>query len=94
MAQWLAPCIFHCDEYTALVLQMEEPRYLTIIPDKELHHCPFAALQDWQGTYVGKRFSLSYVPCILLLDRIIQNEQTAMRLHDDLDFERSQTCKG
>ena len=74
--------------------QMEEPRHLVIVPDKELHHCPFSALQDWRGTLIGKRFYVSYIPCLLLLDRVLQNEQAALRRHDDLEFERTQSRKG
>ena len=74
--------------------QMEEPCHLIIVPDKELHHCPFTALQDWRGRLIGQRFHVSYIPCLLLLDRVVQNEQAALRRHDDLEFERTQSRKG
>ncbi|XP_076455182.1 uncharacterized protein LOC143289867 isoform X2 [Babylonia areolata] len=77
-----------------ILLKMEEPRHLVVVPDKELHHCPFSALQDWRGMLIGKRFHVTHVPCLLLLDRVVQNEQAAMRRHDDLDFERTQSRKG
>ncbi|KAK7094678.1 tetratricopeptide repeat protein 28-like [Littorina saxatilis] len=77
-----------------ILMKMEEPRNLVIVPDKELHHCPFSALQDWRGTLIGKRFNLSYIPCLLQLDRVVQNEQAALRRRDDLDFERTQSRKG
>ncbi|KAK7502589.1 hypothetical protein BaRGS_00006164 [Batillaria attramentaria] len=77
-----------------ILMKIEDPQHLVIVPDKELHHCPFAALQDWRGNLLGKRFCLSYIPCLLLLDRVVQNEQAALRLRDDLEFDRTQSRKG
>ena len=75
-------------------MQMEEPRRLVIVPDKELQHCPFPALQDWRGALVGRRFKVTFIPCLLLLDRVVQNQQATLRRRDDLDFERGQSQKG
>ncbi|KAL8606426.1 hypothetical protein ACOMHN_060331 [Nucella lapillus] len=77
-----------------ILLKMEEPQHLVIVPDKELHHCPFSTLQDWRGTLISKRFHLTYLPCLHLLDRVLQNEQAALRRRDGLDFERTQSRKG
>ena len=67
---------------------------LIIIPDKNLHHCPFNVLQDFLNRYAYQRFGITYLSSILLLDRVIANELTRLRAIDDLEFERKQHKQG
>ncbi|ESO98992.1 hypothetical protein LOTGIDRAFT_231307 [Lottia gigantea] len=67
---------------------------LIIIPDKHLNHCPFSLLQNWTLVPLANRFTITYLPCLLLLDRVLRNEIEALRLLDELKFERSQSRCG
>lgn len=73
-------------------LPKESP--LVIVPDKTLHYCPFNLVQDFLNRYAYKRFKISYLPSILLLDKVVANELNHLRLQDDLDFERLIHRKG
>ncbi|XP_067661035.1 tetratricopeptide repeat protein 28-like [Haliotis asinina] len=68
--------------------------HLLIVPDKELRHCPFGILQDWNARYVMDRFRITFLPCILLLDKVLQNEMDHLRQQDQLEFDRTQSRKG
>ena len=67
---------------------------LMIVPDKVLHHCPFGLVQDFLNRYAYQRFHLTYLPSLLLLDKVIGNEMSYLRAQDDLAFERAQHKKG
>lgn len=67
---------------------------LIIVPDKALHQCPFTVLQDFLNRYAFKRFNITYLPNLLLLDKVIANELNHLRLKDDLEFERQIHKKG
>ena len=67
---------------------------LIVVPDKVLHHCPFALVQDFLNRYAFQRFQLTYLPSLLLLDKVIGNEMNYLRAQDDLAFERAQNKKG
>lgn len=73
-------------------LPKESP--LIIVPDKALHHCPFNVLHDFLNRYAFKRFSITYLPNILLLDKVVSNELNQLRLKDDLHFQRQVHRKG
>lgn len=67
---------------------------LIIIPDKALHHCPFNVLQDFLNRYAFKRFHITLLPHLLLLDKVVANELNHLRAQDDLEFERHVQKKG
>ena len=67
---------------------------LIVVPDKVLHHCPFGLVQDFLNRYAFQRFHLTYLPSLLLLDKVIGNELNRLRAQDDLEFERAQNKKG
>ncbi|XP_052790745.1 tetratricopeptide repeat protein 28-like isoform X2 [Mya arenaria] len=67
---------------------------LIIVPDKALCHCPFNLLQDFLNRYCYKRFRITYLPSLLVLDKVVANELNHLRLQDDLDFERQINRKG
>ena len=67
---------------------------LIVVPDKILHHFPFGLLQDFLNRYAFQRFHLTYLPSLLLLDKVIGNELNHLRAQDDLAFERAQNKKG
>ena len=64
------------------------------MPDKILHHFPFGLLQDFLNRYAFQRFHLTYLPSLLLLDKVIANELNHLRAQDELAFERAQNKKG
>ncbi|XP_053380746.1 tetratricopeptide repeat protein 28-like isoform X2 [Mercenaria mercenaria] len=73
-------------------LPKESP--LIIIPDKTLCQCPFNVLQDFLNRYAFKRFRITYLPNLLLLDKVVANELNHLRLKDDLEFNRQIHKKG
>ncbi|GFN95683.1 tetratricopeptide repeat protein 28 [Plakobranchus ocellatus] len=77
-----------------LLDQLEDGSHLVIVPDKQLKACPFGALLDYSGLPLGDRFHISTVPCLLLLDRVVQNELSSLSLQGELEFQRRQTRKG
>ncbi|XP_041369335.1 tetratricopeptide repeat protein 28-like [Gigantopelta aegis] len=77
-----------------ILIKLDHKSHLVIIPDKELCHCPFTVLEDWNRAYVSDRFHVTYMPCFLLLDRVIKNEQEYLRTKDQLEFERESSRKG
>jgi hypothetical protein len=86
VARQLYDLLFSPIEDILSKLPKESP--LIIIPDKALHQCPFNILQDFLNRYAFKRFRITYLPNILLLDKVVGNELNRLRLKDDLDFER------
>ncbi|KAK3780031.1 hypothetical protein RRG08_029724 [Elysia crispata] len=77
-----------------LLDQLEEGDHVVIVPDKQLRMCPFAALLDYCGKPLGERFYITSVPCLLLLDRVVQNELSSLSLQGELEFQRRQARKG
>lgn len=77
-----------------ILTKMGKNSPLIIVPDKILHHCPFGLLQDFLNRYAFQRFHLTYLPSLLLLDKVIGNELSHLRAQDDLAFERTQNKKG
>jgi len=77
-----------------ILMKLEPESSLIIIPDKQLHHCPFGILQDWYSRYLIDRFNITYLPSLLALERVTGNELTHLRSGDDLEFERMQAKKG
>lgn len=73
-------------------LPKESP--LMIVPDKTLYKCPFNLLQDFLNRYAFKRFRITYLPNLLLLDKVVANELNHLRLKDELDFSRQVHKKG
>ncbi|GFR63069.1 tetratricopeptide repeat protein 28 [Elysia marginata] len=74
--------------------QLEEGGHIVIVPDKQLKACPFAALLDYRGKPLGERFHICLVPCLLVLDRVVQNELSSLSLQGELEFQRRQARKG
>ncbi|XP_069120674.1 tetratricopeptide repeat protein 28-like isoform X2 [Argopecten irradians] len=77
-----------------ILIKLEPKSPLIIIPDKQLHHCPFGILQDWYSRYLYDRFRITYLPSLLALEKVINNELNHLREKDDLEFERTQARKG
>ncbi|KAK6195644.1 hypothetical protein SNE40_001029 [Patella caerulea] len=78
-----------------ILSKLDPQSNLIIIPDKQLHHCPFGILQNWTLKPLADRFNITYLPCLLLLDRVLRNEIDSLRAQDELKFERSQSrCGG
>ncbi|KAI8771455.1 tetratricopeptide repeat protein 28 [Biomphalaria glabrata] len=68
--------------------KLEVGSHLVIIPDKQLKWCPFGALTDHENKSLSDRFHISYVPCLMLLDRVVQNELSSLSLQDELETQR------
>lgn len=77
-----------------ILSSLDTMSHLLIVPDKELCHCPFGILQDWNARYVMDRFRITFLPCLLLLDKVLRNEMDHLRHQDQLEFDRSQSRKG
>ncbi|XP_048245138.1 tetratricopeptide repeat protein 28-like [Haliotis rufescens] len=77
-----------------ILSSLDTMSHLLIVPDKELCHCPFGILQDWNARYVMDRFRITFLPCLLLLDKVLRNEMDHLRHQDQLEFDRSQCRKG
>ncbi|CAL1537155.1 unnamed protein product [Lymnaea stagnalis] len=73
---------------------LKQGSHLVIVPDKILNFCPFGALLDHQDKNLYERFSISYISCLLLLDRVIQNELSSLSAEDALNVKRKQACGG
>ena len=77
-----------------ILSSLEENSPLVIIPDKELHRCPFGVIKDWNGIELRQRFWITYLPSIYVLDRVTKNEFNQLRRQDQVEFDRSQSCLG
>lgn len=77
-----------------ILMKLEANSSLVIIPDKNLHYCPFGILQDWYGRNLHDRFHITYLPSILAMEKVIHNELNHLRASDDLNFDRNQAKKG
>ena len=77
-----------------LLTKLPKNSPLIVVPDKILHHFPFGLLRDFLNRYAFQRFHLTYLPSLLLLDKVIGNELNHLRAQDDLAFERAQNKKG
>ncbi|XP_052220078.1 tetratricopeptide repeat protein 28-like [Dreissena polymorpha] len=77
-----------------ILLKLPKDSHLMIVPDKSLHFCPFNLLQDFLDRYLYTRFSITYLPSLLLLDKVVANELNHLRMQDDLEFERQLNKKG
>ncbi|MEW6733929.1 MAG: CHAT domain-containing protein, partial [Acidobacteriota bacterium] len=54
----------------------EKPHYLVIVPDKELHLLPFAALVDpLSGKYLIQEYKLSFAPSATMFVRCLQQDR-------------------
>ena len=77
-----------------ILMTLDHHSHLIIVPDKELCHCPFSVLENWNRTRVSDRFHVTFLPCFMLLDQVIKNEQEYLRMKDQLKFERESARKG
>ncbi|KAK3087168.1 hypothetical protein FSP39_002523 [Pinctada imbricata] len=77
-----------------ILMKIELNSHVIIIPDKELTHCPFSALQDWNGRHLSDRFHVTILPSLLALEKVVNNELNQLKTHDDINFERSQSRRG
>ncbi|CAH1788066.1 unnamed protein product [Owenia fusiformis] len=67
---------------------------LVIIPDRELWHVPFHALEDWNRHHMYERLHITYVPCLALLDKVTKNELEHEKIQRQLQHERSSSRLG
>ena len=74
--------------------KLHEHAALVIIPDKVLSSCPIWAAMDWDNKTLSDYFRITTLPCLHLLDKASKNEINQLRIHDDLEFERSQSRLG
>ena len=74
--------------------KLHEHAALVIIPDKVLSNCPIWAAMDWDNKILSEYFRITTLPCLHLLDKASKNEISQLRIHDDLEFERSQSRLG
>ena len=74
--------------------KLHEHAALVIIPDEVLSRCPFWAAMDWDNKTLSEYFRITILPCLHLLDKATKNEMNQLRIHDDLEFERSQSRLG
>ncbi|KAK2145782.1 hypothetical protein LSH36_658g01023 [Paralvinella palmiformis] len=77
-----------------LLADLEQDSTLIVIPDGCMYECPFTALKDWSGKYLGDRFNISNVSNLYLLDQATQNELNWLKIVDEQEFERSQSRLG
>ena len=77
-----------------LLADLEQDSTLIVIPDGCMYECPFTALKDWSGKYLGDHFNISNVSNLYLLDQATQNELNWLKIVDEQEFERSQSRLG
>ncbi|XP_059149912.1 tetratricopeptide repeat protein 28-like [Physella acuta] len=73
---------------------LKQGSQLVIVPDKQLKLCPFGALENVQNEALSDRFNISYVSCLLILEKVIHNELNYLRAQDELNLQRQMARNG
>ena len=74
--------------------KLEEHTPLVIICDKVLCSTPIWTAMDWDNKALDEYFRITMLPSLHHLGTISQNEINQLRIHDNLEFERSQSRFG